>query len=182
LIPSSHTHVILVDENDNEQGTMEKLAAHQKGLLHRAFSIFIFTKNHELLLQQRAFGKYHSEGLWTNTCCSHPSPGETILEAAHRRLQEEMGFDCELRESFHFMYHANLENGLTEHELDYVIIGFSDETPHLNTDEAIGFKWMDLQKIQQDIIENPSQYTYWFKQIITNHSEQLIAQITHESL
>jgi len=182
LSHSTQTNVILVDEYDNELGIMEKLAAHQQGLLHRAFSVCIVTKNNELLLQQRAFGKYHSEGLWTNTCCSHPNPGEGILDAAHRRLREEMGIECELRESFHFIYHATLENGLIEHELDHVIIGFSDETPHLNTNEAIAFKWMDLKKIQQDVIENPTQYTFWFKQIITNHLEQLTSHLTYESL
>ncbi len=179
---SSNTHVILVDTNDDEQGTMEKLAAHQQGLLHRAFSVFIFNKNQELLLQQRAFGKYHSEGLWTNTCCSHPKPGESIIAAAHRRLQEEMGFDCELTESFHFMYHASLENGLTEYEFDHVVIGFSDETPHLNTTEAIAFKWMGLKNVQEDIAQNPTHYTFWFKEIIANHLDQLTAHLMYESL
>jgi isopentenyl-diphosphate Delta-isomerase len=119
--------VILVDEQDVEIGSMEKLEVHQKGLLHRAFSVFVFNDKQELLLQQRALEKYHSPALWTNTCCSHPSPGETTISAARRRLQEEMGFDTELDFAFHFTYKAEFENGLTEHEFDHVFIGtFND--------------------------------------------------------
>lgn len=177
-----YTEVILVDKHDSVIGSMEKLEAHQKGLLHRAFSVFVFNDNNELLLQRRAFGKYHSEGLWTNTCCSHPNPGETNLQAAHRRLEEEMGFDCELEEVFHFIYHSSLDNDLIEHEFDHVVIGFSHETPHLNTEEAIAFKWMDLDSIQMDMQQNPQQYTFWFKLIIQEHLDQLKNHLNHESL
>src|SRR5574343_178726 len=140
-----YTEVILVNEKDEILGTMEKLEAHEKGVLHRAFSIFVFNSNNELLIHQRAFGKYHSEGLWTNTCCSHPAPGETVLEAAHRRLQEEMGFDCEMYNAFHFLYHAKLDNDLIEHELDHVVIGYSNQNPTLNPEEARDFKWIEIR-------------------------------------
>lgn len=177
-----YTDVILVNEKDEILGSIEKLEAHEKGLLHRAFSIFVFNSNNELLIHQRAFGKYHSEGLWTNTCCSHPSPGETVLEAAHRRLQEEMGFDCEMQQSFHFIYKAELDNNLIEHELDHVVIGQSDQTPNLNPEEAIDFKYIGLADLLVDISKNPSNYTFWFKTILQIHFDQLIEHIPHESL
>lgn len=177
-----HSDVILVDELDKELGIMEKMEAHRKGYLHRAFSIFVFNSNNELLIQQRAFGKYHSEGLWTNTCCSHPGPGESILEAAHRRLQEEMGFTCELRYTFHFIYHIELDNELIEHELDHVIIGFSDNSPVLNPEEAIAYKWIDLETLKKDLKTNPEEYTYWFKIIIQEHFDKLKQHLKHESL
>jgi len=123
--------VVLVDENDNEIGVEEKINAHRKGLLHRAFSIFVFNSKNELLLQKRAADKYHSGGLWSNTCCSHPRPGENLKDAAHRRLQEEMGFDCSLREVFSFLYKKSFDNGLTEHELDHVFFGKFDGIPKL---------------------------------------------------
>jgi isopentenyl-diphosphate delta-isomerase len=174
--------VILVNEKDESIGTMEKLEAHKKGLLHRAFSIFVFNSANELLIHQRAFGKYHSEGLWTNTCCSHPSPGETVVEAAHRRLQEEMGFDCEMQQAFHFIYKAELDNDLIENELDHVVIGYSNHNPILNTEEAINFKWIALTDLLDDINTNPQVYTFWFKTILQNHFEQLIHHIPYESL
>ncbi len=174
--------VILVDESDHSIGTMEKLKAHQDGLLHRAFSVFVFNDNNELLLQRRAIGKYHSEGLWTNTCCSHPFPGETVLSAAHRRLQEEMGFDCELKQAFHFIYRVDLDNDLTEHELDHVLVGYYSQNPHLNKNEVSEFKWMSLNQIRTDIKANPEKYTYWFKKIINQYSEQLTTPLTYESL
>ena len=173
--------VILVDENDLKIGLMDKLEAHEKGLLHRAFSVFVFNSQNELLLQRRAFGKYHSEGLWTNTCCSHPIDGETLIEAGHRRLQEEMGFDCELIESFSFIYRAILGKGLTEYELDHVLIGHSDETPHLNTDEAMSFKWMSIENIKKEIELHPRLYTEWFKIILEDHYETLLALQYNES-
>lgn len=179
---TTYNEVILVDTHDQPLGTMEKMEAHRKGLLHRAFSVLVFNEHHELLLQRRAFGKYHSEGLWTNTCCSHPMPGETNLEAAHRRLQEEMGFDCPLSETFHFIYRTELDNDLIEHELDHVIIGYSDETPHLNTDEAIAFKWMDLPSLKSDMKIHPDHYTSWFKIIIQQHFERLTLHLEYESL
>ena len=180
IIP--YTDVVLVDSEDNEIGRMEKLEAHEKGILHRAFSVLVFNNRNELLLQQRAFGKYHSEGLWTNTCCSHPLPGETNISAAKRRLQEEMGFVCDLEEIFNFLYRAELDNGLIENEIDYVIIVKSDKTPLLNLKETIAYKWMNLEDIQQDILVNPTYYTHWFKIIILNHFDKLTTYLTHESL
>lgn len=179
---SIHTEVVLVDALDNPIGTMEKLEAHRKGLLHRAFSVFVFNSKEELLIQQRAFGKYHSEGLWTNTCCSHPGPGETVVDAAHRRLQEEMGFDCPMEKTFYFIYEATLDNDLTEHELDHIVIGFSNEIPVLNKEEAIDYKWMNLEEIKADIALYPENYTAWFKIIFNEHFEQLKLHLKHESL
>ena len=175
-------NVILVDEHDREAGLMEKMEAHQKGLLHRAFSVLVFNNKGELLLQRRAFGKYHSEGLWTNTCCSHPIPGESILEAGKRRLFEEMGFTCELTEVFSFIYMASLENGLIEHELDYVLIGFSDETPHLNLEEVSSFKWLSIDAIKAEIKDNPAQFTTWFRILIEEHENKIQNLIPNESL
>ena len=160
---STKEYVILVDENDNELGLMEKMEAHEKGVLHRAFSVFVFNGKGEVMLQQRAFEKYHSGGLWTNTCCSHPRKGETVLEAAHRRMEEEMGFDCELEEQFHFIYNRKLDKGLTEHELDHVVFGKFDGAPSLNPEEVADYKWVNMQELKTDISENPNQYTEWFK-------------------
>ena len=153
--------VILVDENDNEVGLEEKLKAHKEGKLHRAFSIFVFNSKNELLLQQRAKEKYHCGGLWTNTCCSHPRSGESIEEAAHRRLIEEMGFDCDLKEIFSFIYAANLDNGFQEHEYDHVLIGRCDKFPNLNKEEAMDWKYIDTDELRRDMKENPNKYTYW---------------------
>lgn len=155
--------VVLVNERDEQVGIMEKMEAHEKALLHRAFSICVFNNNNELLLQQRAQEKYHSGGLWTNTCCSHPRPGEALLAAGHRRLLEEMGFDCELFPAFHFVYHAKLDKGLTEHELDHVIIGKYNGEPLPNPDEVMNYKWMSLENIADDMKANPLDYTEWFK-------------------
>lgn len=174
--------VILVDQDDNEIGTMEKLVAHQKGVLHRAFSVFVFNAKNELLLQQRAIGKYHSEGLWTNSCCSHPTPGESIVEAGKRRMQEEMGMDINPRRLFSFVYRAELDNSLIEHELDHVLFAHSDETPHLNPNEAIAFKWMTLEEILTDLKSNPESYTAWFKIILEEHYNKFTEICTHESL
>lgn len=156
-------YVILVDEQDNDIGVMEKLLAHQEGLLHRAFSIFIFNEKGELLLQQRALSKYHSAGLWTNTCCSHPRPNETIKDAANRRLFEEMGMSCDLKIITNFIYKTPFENGLTEHELDYVLTGITNQNPHINKDEVENYKWMPIEDIKKDIISHPDLYTSWFK-------------------
>lgn len=155
--------VILVDNNDNAIGSMAKLEAHQKGLLHRAFSIFIFNSNGELLLQQRALDKYHSEGLWSNTCCSHPRIGETILDAAKRRLNEELGVTCELTNAFNFTYKANFDNGLIEHEFDYVLFGFSDEIPQINTQEVNNWKYISVSDLLKDLKLNSTNYTAWLK-------------------
>ncbi len=156
-------YVILVDENDNEMGVMEKLQAHREGKLHRAFSIFIFNDKDELLLQQRALTKYHSAGLWTNTCCSHPRPNETVKDAANRRLFEEMGLACDLTINTSFIYKTPFDNGLTEHELDYVLMGKCNTDPHINKEEAESFKWQTIPEIKKDIALNPADYTSWFK-------------------
>ena len=155
--------VILVDENNLAIGEMEKMEAHEKGALHRAFSIFIFNKHNELMLQQRALSKYHSPGLWTNTCCSHPRPGETLPEAGHRRLVEEMGFDCEIKKIFDFIYKAELDQGLTEHELDHVFFGRYNHQPNINPKEVASWKWMEMEDIAEDMMVNPEKYTVWFR-------------------
>jgi isopentenyl-diphosphate Delta-isomerase len=158
--------VILVDKKDKEIGTMEKIEAHKKGLLHRAFSIFVFNSDNELLLQKRADSKYHSPGLWTNTCCSHPTPNSTIEKDIHERLKDEMGFDCELKKSFTFIYRAEFDNGLTENEFDHVFIGHYENNPKPNEKEVSDYKWLSLDKLKKDIIDNPNIYTYWLKKII----------------
>ena len=155
--------VILVDREDNPIGTMPKMEAHEKAVLHRAFSVFILNKNGELMLQQRALHKYHSPALWTNTCCSHQREGEHNLEAGTRRLEEEMGFVVPLEELFSFIYKAPFDNGLTEHELDHVMIGYFDGTPNINPDEVASWKWMSFTAIENDMILHPETYTVWFK-------------------
>lgn len=167
-----NSHVILVDSSDQVIGSMEKLEAHQKGLLHRAFSIFIFNDNNQLLIHQRAMGKYHSEGLWTNTCCSHPMPNETIIEAAHRRLKEEMGFDCEMENLFSFVYKVQLENELIEHELDHVVVGKYNGDFDFNKDEVMDFQWVNLNDVIIDLNKNSEKYTYWFKLILTEYKSK----------
>lgn len=162
--------VILVDEHDNELGSMEKMEAHRKGILHRAFSVLLFNSNGELLLQKRSAKKYHSAGLWTNTCCSHPQPNERIEDAVRRRLKEEMGIDIQPEYSYKFIYKADFENNLIEHELDYVFIGHFDGEPVINSHEVEDWKFVALDKILQDILVNPYAYTFWFKRIV-NHSE-----------
>ena len=148
----SEEKVILVDKNDNQIGFMPKLEAHQKGVLHRAFSIFIFNNKYELLLQKRASSKYHSGGLWTNTCCSHPRQDEDILDAANRRLIEEMGIETILRKVYEFTYKAELDNDLTEHEFDHVFYGVYNEDPEINPDEADDFKWIDMDSLYLSLI------------------------------
>ncbi len=155
--------VILIDKNDKEIGFGKKIEVHKKNKLHRAFSIFVFNSKGELLLQQRAKSKYHSGGLWTNTCCSHPRPGESIEKAAHRRLKEEMGFDCEVKELFGFYYNGKLDNDFFEHEYDHVLIGNFDGEPEPNPGEVDGWKWIGLEELRKDIQKNPDNYTYWLK-------------------
>src|SRR5690606_15671056 len=155
--------VVLVNENNEKIGLMPKLEAHQKALLHRAFSVFILNDKNELMLQQRAADKYHSPLLWANTCCSHQREGETNIEAGNRRLQEEMGFNTQLKELFSFIYKAPFDNGLTEHELDYVMIGYYNQEPTINPDEVEAWKWMDIDEVRKDIQQNPDIYTAWFK-------------------
>ena len=155
--------VILVNEQDEQIGLMPKMEAHEKGLLHRAFSVFIFNEKKELMLQQRALGKYHSPGLWTNTCCSHQRDGETSIEAGERRLQEEMGFCVPLQETTSFIYKAPFDNGLTEHEFDHILIGTFEGVPNINPKEVADWKWMPLEEVRSDIARHPEQYTEWFK-------------------
>ncbi|EAR13076.1 hypothetical protein PI23P_10620 [Polaribacter irgensii 23-P] len=165
--------VILVDEKDQQIGLMEKIEAHEKALLHRAFSVFIFNKKGELMLQQRAASKYHSPLLWTNTCCSHQREGESNVKAGRRRLQEEMGFVTDIKEVFSFIYKAPFDNGLTEHEFDHVMIGSYEEAPNVNTDEAAGYKWMRMEDIKKDMENHPAIYTEWFKIIFNKSYEKL---------
>lgn len=160
--------VVLVDQDDQKLGLMEKQQAHVAGLLHRAFSVFVFNSKGELMIQQRAASKYHSPTLWTNTCCSHPRDNETYEQAAHRRLEEEMGFDCELEYKFNFIYKAHLENDLIEHELDHVFIGTFDDEPKLNPDEVMAYRWVELDDLKKYMEKNPQNYTAWFK-IIFEH-------------
>jgi isopentenyl-diphosphate delta-isomerase len=159
----SDEYVILVDHNDQVLGSMEKMEAHQKGKLHRAFSIFIFNHHGHLLLQQRALSKYHSVGKWTNTCCSHPHPGEVVHDAANRRLMEEMGMTCKLRPVFNFIYQANLDLGMIEHEFDHVFFGVSDAIPKVNKKEVMDYKYSELSALEYDIQNNPANYTEWLK-------------------
>ncbi|MGC6421300.1 MAG: isopentenyl-diphosphate Delta-isomerase [Flavobacteriaceae bacterium] len=155
--------VILVDTEDRPLGTMPKMEAHQKAILHRAFSVFILNDEGELLLQQRAWEKYHSPGLWTNSCCSHQRWGETTEEAGKRRLQEEMGMQTHLEELFSFIYKAPFDNGLTEHEFDHVLLGYSNTDPVINPDEVATFRWVALDEIALGLETKPHQYTAWFK-------------------
>ena len=166
-------HVILVDEQDNQLGLMPKMEAHEKAVLHRAFSVFIFNSDGDLMLQQRAAHKYHSPLLWTNTCCSHQRDGESNIEAGKRRLLEEMGFSTELKEVFSFIYKAPFDNGLTEHELDHVMVGYFDGVPEVNPEEVASFKWMSLEAIKEDIELHPNLYTAWFKIIFKESYSKL---------
>jgi len=154
--------VILVNEQDEEIGILEKMEAHEKALLHRAFSVFVFNAKHEMLLQRRALSKYHSAGLWTNTCCSHPRPGEAVADAARRRLKEEMGLETPLRYKTQFIYKAPFDNGLTEHELDHVFTGTTNTNPVINPEEVDTYKWMSVEDIKLAIQQQPEQFTAWF--------------------
>lgn len=155
--------VILVDELDNQIGLMEKMEAHEKGLLHRAFSVFVFDSQGRFLLQRRAFEKYHSGGLWTNACCSHPRDGETIEEAAKRRLNEELGFITDVEEQFSFIYNRKLDKGLTEHEYDHVLFAKYEGKMDLNPAEVAEVKYVDLDVLKKDLMQHPNDYTEWFK-------------------
>ncbi|MGB2256888.1 MAG: isopentenyl-diphosphate Delta-isomerase [Flavobacteriaceae bacterium] len=166
-------HVILVNEKDQEIGLMPKLEAHQKAVLHRAFSVFIFNSENELMLQQRASNKYHSPNLWTNTCCSHQRSGESNIQAGVRRLYEEMGFTTSLKEITSFIYKAPFDNGLTEHELDHIMVGYYNEDPVINSDEVEDWKWMKIEDVKKDISLNPDLYTAWFKIIFKNFYNHL---------
>ena len=155
--------VILVNEKDEAIGLMPKMEAHEKALLHRAFSVFVLNDNNEIMLQQRAAEKYHSPLLWTNTTCSHQRDGETNIEAGTRRLQEEMGFTTDLKELFSFIYKAPFDNGLTEHEFDHVMIGYYNDAPLINREEAESWKWMAIEDVKEDMQANPESYTVWFR-------------------
>ena len=169
-------YVILVDTADRELGTMEKMEAHEKAILHRAFSVFIFNDRGELMLQQRAAHKYHSPLLWTNSCCSHQRQGESNIEAGKRRLREEMGFEVDLDEKFHFVYKAEFDNGLTEHELDHVMVGYYNGEPTINPEEVASWKWINMEVLQQDMQDHPQDYTAWFKIIFDRFVEFLTKQ------
>ena len=159
----SDTLLITVDEHDRETGVAGKMTVHRKGILHRAFSIFVFDETDRLLLQRRAGGKYHSAGLWSNTCCSHPEAGESLLDAAHRRLREEMGFDCALRAVFGFVYRAALDGGLVEHEFDHVIVGRFQGAPVPDAREVGAWKWERVPVILSHLADEPGAFTAWFK-------------------
>ena len=162
--------VVLVDEKNNEIGTEDKLEAHKKGLLHRAFSIFIFNDKNEILLQKRAESKYHSASLWSNTCCSHPYSDKSIIEYANLRLVEEMGIETNLKEVFSFIYKTNFENGLVEYEYDHVFFGKYNSDPTLNIDEASDFRWINFKQLLLEIAENPTKFTFWLKKIVQDYS------------
>ncbi|MGS2727166.1 isopentenyl-diphosphate Delta-isomerase [Psychroserpens sp. BH13MA-6] len=165
--------VILVNEHDEPIGTMPKMEAHEKALLHRAFSVFVFNNKNELMLQQRAKHKYHSPLLWTNTCCSHQRVGESNIEAGKRRLMEEMGFVTELKETTSFIYKAPFDNGLTEHEFDHIMVGQFNEAPHINPNEVEAWKWMSLEAVKSDMEQHPEIYTAWFKIIFDKFYEHI---------
>ena len=162
--------VVLVDQNNNEIGTEDKLNAHKKGLLHRAFSIFIFNDNYQILLQKRSDVKYHSAGLWSNTCCSHPYNDKPLVEYANTRLIQEMGIQSNLKEFFSFIYRAEFSNGLIEFEYDHVFFGKYNSDPILNIDEASSFKWINFKQLQLEIEENPTKFTFWLKKIVQDYS------------
>lgn len=159
-------HVILVDKDDNQIGTMEKIEAHEKGVLHRAFSVVLFDKRGRMLIHRRARQKYHSGNLWTNACCSHPNPGETLEEATQRRLKEEMGIELQPEYKYSFIYRAELDGNLVEHELDHVFVGTYSGTPEINHDEVAEWKYVDMDWLLNDITDRPDAYTEWFKLIV----------------
>lgn len=172
--------VILVNTSDEVLGTMPKMEAHRQAVLHRAFSVFILNAQGQLMLQQRAADKYHSPLLWTNTCCSHQRMGETNIEAGRRRLREEMGFETELADLFSFIYKAPFDNGLTEHELDHVLLGYYAAEPRINPQEVASWKWMGLEEVSADLKARPELYTAWFRIVferfydyIRQHEEEL---------
>lgn len=164
--------VVLVNEQDEVLGFMEKMEAHEKGVLHRAFSVFIH-RNGKILLQQRSLNKYHSGGLWTNTCCSHPRFNESLAEAGSRRLQEEMGILCPVKPHFHFIYRVQLDSGLIENELDYVLFGSYDGVISPNPDEVMDYKWMDWNDLKEDITTHPERYTSWLQILISDYKQQI---------
>ncbi|MDT8346851.1 MAG: isopentenyl-diphosphate Delta-isomerase [Flavobacteriaceae bacterium] len=173
--------VILVDHNDQAIGMMEKQEAHVKGLLHRAFSVFVFNDRGEFLLQQRAAHKYHSPKLWTNTCCSHQRPGESNVQAGKRRLQEEMGFTTELQVRGSFTYKASFDNGLTEHEFDYILTGVYNAEPKPNPKEVMAYRWLTLEELEEELQRYPEHFTAWFKIIFREYKNLVAHQNTASS-
>ena len=161
--------VVLVSENDEVLGQMEKMAAHENGILHRAFSVFLFNDNGEMLLQKRAARKYHSPGQWTNAVCSHPRIQETFLEGAKRRMMEEMGIEAEIEEKFHFIYKAEVGNGLLEHELDRVFVGTYNGSFRLNPDEVEAVRYISMDDLEMEMKEHPEHFTEWFKIILKEY-------------
>ena len=160
-------NVILVDLNDNKIGIMEKLEAHKKALLHRAFSGFVFNNNHELLLQRRDFKKYHNGGLWSNTVCSHPRPNELLTDAVKRRIKEEMGFDADFKEIGSFVYKVSFPNGLTEYEYDHIFVSkYNNQKVNINPEEVCEYKWINREELTKEINENPNNFTFWLKKIL----------------
>jgi isopentenyl-diphosphate delta-isomerase len=155
--------VILVDEQDRQVGIGEKISTHRQGLLHRAFSLWVINSKGSILLQQRALSKYHCGGIWANACCGHPRPGEELMSAMHRRLQEEMGFDCDFEEKISFIYKVDFENGLNEHEFLHVSLGVWDGTPKPNPDEVMNHKWLSVKDLEDEISRQPEKYAYWFR-------------------
>jgi isopentenyl-diphosphate Delta-isomerase len=181
---SSYSEVILVDSTDQQVGVMEKLTAHRLGVLHRAFSIFLFNSKGELLLQKRAEEKYHSAGLWSNTCCSHPSPGQSVVEAAKDRLFEEMGLRVDLVQVFGFLYCAPVGHDLIENEYDHVVIGVDNQIPEINPQEVSAYKWVNLDCVVQDVQQHPEKYTKWLVLLLQNQFEKIQQSLKslHESL
>lgn len=165
--------VILVNQQDEQIGLMEKLRAHESAVLHRAVSVFIFNKKGELLIQKRASDKYHGAGLWTNTCCTHPCDGESNVECAHRRLREEMGFEAQLDERFSFTYKSNVENGLIEHEFDHVFFGVYDGEIKPDPKEVEDYTFVSLGNVSKDADQHPEQYSIWFRIILEKFKEHL---------
>lgn len=173
------SHVILVDKKDNILGTLPKMEAHTKGLLHRAISVFLFDNDGNWIIQQRALEKYHSAGLWTNTCCSHPYPNETTIDAANRRLAEEMGLECKLNFVFKLLYRAELDNELIEHELDHVFVGFTNQLPQPNADEVLDWKTISFYDVDQDVEQFPEKYSEWFKLLYKKVNLHLVLETTN---
>lgn len=165
--------VIVVNESDEWTGTADKLQAHKEGLLHRAFSVFVLNTNNEMLIQKRADGKYHSAGLWSNACCSHPMPGESTVSAAHRRLQEELGFDCEIEELFTYRYKTDVGNGLIENEYDHIYIGQYDGVPQLNKDEVGDYAYVNLDDLADQLRSDPQIFTTWFRMLLPRFLEHV---------
>ncbi len=155
--------VILVNEQDEWMGLAGKMQAHKEGLLHRAFSVFVFNSDNELLIQQRAGHKYHSPGLWSNTCCSHPRKGESTFAAAHRRMKEELGFDCAIEKAFEFRYNSEVGNGLIENEYDHIYIGYTDKIPQINPEEVQDYRFISIDKLADRLETEPTAFTAWLK-------------------